>query len=85
MTKMTLVVDQWTDRRNDARSIGKRLTYDCLQAKVDGARVRCALARRLSASSSDGSASLDSVLQGIAYSTCKRCPDYISEQDCSEY
>ena len=82
---MTNLVDQWIDRRNNSRAVGKRLTYDCLRARTEGVRVKCALGHRLSMSSSDGSASLDSVLKGVAFSTCKRCSDYISEQDCTEY
>lgn len=55
-----------------------RITFDCLNGKVDGSRVVCSKGKRLGWSK-DGSISLLLVLQGISLAVCKDCRRYDEE------
>jgi hypothetical protein len=81
-----VAADQYVDERNNSRALGKRLTYDCMNAKVSPVdrRVRCSLGKILNMHSGDGSSSEDVILRGKCFSSCQRCTEFITESNCSE-
>ena len=57
----------------------RRVTYDCLNAIVDGERVKCNIGRHIGRAA-DGSMSLVSVLSGRSSSVCQDCKDYCADK-----
>lgn len=67
-------------QRDQLKQVGKKMTYECLNAVVSGDRVRCKLGKALG-TADDGSVALITVLRGICSGTCKSCMDYNAEKE----
>ena len=72
---------QLTEARMLARSRRPRLTYDCMNAIVQGDVVQCKLDHKIRSigKRAGGGLLLPSVLKGISSSACAKCPDYDGE------
>ena len=72
-----------TAARVRARARRAHLTYDCLNAVVQGGVVRCRLGHEIKSIGprAGGGLSLSAVLKGITSSACAKCPDYDGEAD----
>lgn len=82
----TVVADPWSESNEEAfelervehRKTHGKITFDCLQARVMGNRVRCAAGHKLHPGSRDGSMYLIAVLRGRTSNACIFCTDYKS-------
>lgn len=59
----------------------RRITYDCMNAVVQGSKVGCKAGQQISKGSGDGRATLIAVLRGGSSMTCKTCPYYDPDYD----